>query len=102
MSSLESIVRNKLNGVSPTLCVYSNVKEYLATLLRFHKHGCAIVKNFASASECDLMREEMSKLIDKWDPKSVTTFRTEKQELARIIDYFLDSASYPFFCEPGL
>ena len=52
-------------------------------------------KNFASASECDDMRNEMSKLIDGWDPKSVTTFRTdEKQELAQgSSDYFLDSAN---------
>ena len=56
----------------------------------FNRDGCAIVKNFASASECDDMRNEMSKLIDEWDPKSVTTFRTdEKQELAQgSSDYF--------------
>ena len=71
----------------------------------FDKNGCAIVKNFASASECDDMRNEMSKLIDGWDPKSVTTFRTdEKQELAQgSSDYFLDSANrIHFFCEPGV
>ena len=65
----------------------------------------AIVKKFASASECDEMRNEMSKLIDEWDPKSVTTFRTdEKQELAQgSSDYFLDSANrIHFFCEPGV
>jgi len=71
----------------------------------FHTNGCAIVRNFASASECDGMRKEMAQLIENWDPKSVTTFRTdEKQELAQgSSDYFLDSANrIHFFCEPGV
>ena len=38
----------------------------------FHTNGCAIVRNFASASECDGMRKEMAQLIENWDPKSVT------------------------------
>ncbi len=71
----------------------------------FHNSGCAIVKNFATELECDGMREEMAKLIQEWDPKSVTTFRTdEKQELTQgSSDYFLDSAKrIHFFCEPGV
>ena len=46
-----------------------------------------------------------AKLIQKWDPESITTFRTdEKQELAQgSSDYFLDSATrIHFFCEPGV
>ena len=46
----------------------------------FDKNGCAIVKNFASASECDDMRNEMSKLIDGWTQSQLQLFALMKSK----------------------
>lgn len=69
----------------------------------FERDGCGIVRGFATAEECDEMRQSMKTLVENWDPKEVTVFRTDgkQSEAQGSSDYFLDSANcIGFFLEP--
>ena len=59
----------------------------------FQRDGCAVVKGFATAEECDGMMARMSTLIDAWDPMELVVFRTDSKQVDAQAqsDYFLNS-----------
>ena len=70
----------------------------------FHRDGCAVVRGFASKSECDRMMNQMSQLIDEWDPMELVVFRTDSKQIDAQAqsDYFLNSGDgIAFFLEPS-
>jgi len=83
----------------------SGAGDSLPVSAAFARDGCAIVREFATAAECDGMRARMAQLIERWDPSAApaAAFRTdEKQtETQGKSDYFLDSGDkIHFFLEP--
>lgn len=66
---------------------------------QFHRDGFLVLENFASPSEVAALRSSMNKLLDQFDPKSVSIFST-KNQMAHTDNYFLDSVNnISFFFE---
>jgi hypothetical protein len=86
-------------------CHYRPRRRAAAAARRFHRDGIAVVRGFASASECREMLASMDTLVEAWDPAETTSvFRTDaSQSVAQgKDDYFITSAdAVRFFLEPG-
>ena len=78
---------------------------WAAVTRRFHRDGIAVVRGFASASECREMLASMDTLVEEWDPTETTSvFKTDASQSAAQgkDDYFMTSGdAVRFFLEPG-
>ena len=66
-------------------------EECVAT---FERDGIAVVRGFASASECQEMMRAMDALVEEWDPTTTTSvFKTDSSQTAAQgkDDYFMSS-----------
>ena len=76
-----------------------------AVVQAFQRDGIAVVRGFASASECREMLASMDALVEEWDPTETTSvFKTDASQSAAQgkDDYFMTSGdAVRFFLEPG-
>ena len=84
---------------------YRPRRRAAAAARRFHRDGIAVVRGFASASECREMLASMDALVEAWDPAETTSvFKTDAGQSAAQgkDDYFMTSGdAVRFFLEPG-
>ena len=84
---------------------YRPRRRAAAAARRFHRDGIAVVRGFASASECREMLASMDALVEAWDPAETTSvFKTDASQSAAQgkDDYFMTSGdAVRFFLEPG-
>ena len=84
---------------------YRPRRRAAAVARRFHRDGIAVVRGFASASECREMLASMDALVEAWDPAETTSvFKTDASQSAAQgkDDYFMTSGdAVRFFLEPG-
>ena len=76
-----------------------------AVVQAFQRDGIAVVRGFASATECREMLASMDALVEEWDPTETTSvFKTDASQSAAQgkDDYFMTSGdAVRFFLEPG-
>jgi len=65
----------------------------------FDQHGFLHIKGFASAEETEGMLNQMSDIIEDWEPTSCVTFRTDDQQegAQASSDYFMSSSDKVHF-----
>ena len=101
-----------LGAVAATCAAYHYYHRYYkhrcraaAVIRAFHRDGIAVVRGFASASECREMLSSMDALVEEWDPTETTSiFKTDASQSAAQgkDDYFMTSGdAVRFFLEPG-